>query len=130
MLKRFILGLSGVILMLAWAAPSFADETALASLLHDWRKERGKVCMVGHFHSGSSNGLLPSKRQAMAAAVSSWRGFTAMEYGSDWGSFRLAGSKSKSCVKSGKSWTCSVEARPCKRPRRVKRRYRRRGKRR
>ena len=92
-----------------------ADETGLASM-HAWRKERGKTCMVDHYHYGSGTGR--TKSRARAAAIDSWQGFTAFEYGTSWAYFRNAASKSIGYKKAAGGWHASVEARPCKRRRR------------
>lgn len=90
-----------------------ADDTGFA-YMHDTRRERGKLCMTDHWHSGSGSG--PSKRAARNAAVRSWQDFTNLEYGSDWAYFRRAGSKGVRCKRTGRrSYDCNVEARPCRR---------------
>ncbi|MGD9784693.1 MAG: hypothetical protein AB7E80_01490 [Hyphomicrobiaceae bacterium] len=91
---------------------ALADQTGLASM-HDLRREGGRLCMSDHFHQGNSSGQR-SKKAAMAAAIQSWRSFTDLEYGSDWAHFNRARSKSVSCSGGGSSWSCSVEARPCR----------------
>ena len=91
-------------------APAFADETGLAAM-HAWRKEKGKTCMVDHFHHGSGEGR--TKSRARAAAIRSWQEFTAFEYGTNWAYFRYAGSKSIGYTKTAGGWRASVEARPC-----------------
>lgn len=94
-------------------APAFADDTGLATSLHSVRKEKGRLCQVDHFHFGSSAGLA-NKKIAMAHAIESWQSFTALEYGTDWGNFRKAGSQSAKCTVSSGGWGCEVQARPCK----------------
>jgi hypothetical protein len=91
-----------------------ADETGLASI-HDQRFESGRrVCMSEHFHDGTGTGA--TRKQAEAAARSSWADFTSFEYGSTWASYDLSGSKSMSCSQmGGNQWSCSTSARPCKR---------------
>lgn len=81
--------------------------------LHDWVRIGNRTCMVDHFHSGSSAGQ-PSKKAAEFAAINSWAGFTAWEYGDHWGRWRLAETKRVKCDRDGTSWACAVEARPCK----------------
>jgi hypothetical protein len=94
-----------------------ADETGLASI-HDWRKERGLTCMSDHFHDGAGSG--ESRKAAEAKAVASWASFTILEYGTDWGSYQLAGSKKMDCSQAGpNSWSCNVTARACKKAGRV-----------
>lgn len=98
------------------AIPSFAsaDDNGVAGTIHTLRRERGKLCMDGHFHSGTSSGM-SSKAAAMKDAIESWSGFTAFEYGTDWASFRKAANKTVKCTASASgTWGCDVEARPCK----------------
>jgi hypothetical protein len=96
------------------ATPGLADDTGMAGALHDLRKARGKICMSDHFHYGTSS-QKRKKRSARIEAIQDWRGFVALEYGSDWANFRRAASKSIACTKAGGMWTCKVEARPCRR---------------
>ena len=90
-----------------------ADETMFASM-HTLQKEGRKLCMVGHFHYGSSTGLR-TERIAIRAAIKSWEDFTSWEYGSDWGRFRRAANRGKKCERVAGKWSCSVEGRPCRR---------------
>lgn len=111
MRKAFILGLLSIstFAVVPFAA---AQETGLDGL-HEQRREGGRICMVSHFHYGSS-GNFPTRKAAEAQAIKDWAGFTAWEYGDPWGRYRLAVSKKMECSKSGTSWSCKVEARPCK----------------
>lgn len=94
------------------AAPAGADETGLASI-HGWVKVGKRTCFDGHFHAGDGSG--PNRKAAEAAAISSWASFTALEYGSSWGDFRIAAQKSMKCgAESPKSWRCNTEAIPCR----------------
>jgi len=95
------------------AAPAIADDTGLATALHDVRKEGGKLCMVDHYHSGSSSGA-KEKKAALAEAIKSWAEFTAWEYGTDWAKWTKAASKGMTCSQESSGWGCSIEARPCK----------------
>lgn len=70
--------------------------------------------MTDHFHQGFSSGH-GTRQAALREAVAGWRGFTAWEYGDHWGSWNRAKSKSVSCDQGSGGWSCSVEARPCKR---------------
>jgi hypothetical protein len=98
--------------LFAFSTAASADETGLASI-HDWRKEGGRVCMSEHFHDGAGSG--DSRKAAEASAIASWVSFTVLEYGTDWGSYAIAGSKKVDCSETGaKSWSCSLVARPCK----------------
>ncbi len=95
------------------AAPAaVAAETGFASI-HAWRKERGKTCMVEHFHSGVGQGA--TKQAARRAAIASWRDFTAWEYGSAWADFRAAGSRGVRYDRTATGWEAHVEGRPCRR---------------
>lgn len=110
MLDRRITGilLAGSITLLA--SPVLAQGL---EALHDQRVEGRKVCFSDHFHYGSSNGQ-PNRKAAEASAIASWAGFTDLEYGSAWASWRLAASKGVNCTPSGGAWSCSIEARPCR----------------
>lgn len=89
-----------------------ADDTGFA-YMHDMRRESGRLCMTDHWHSGSGSG--PSKRAARNAAVRSWQDFTNLEYGTDWARFSRARSQGIRCKRTGgRSYDCSVEARPCR----------------
>lgn len=96
-----------------------ADETGMSSI-HAQRQEGNRICMSSHFHSGSSSGQ-KTRKKAEAAAAHDWASFTAWEYGTDWGSYRLAADKSMDCSEAAGSWGCRVEARPCKQPPRKRR---------
>lgn len=103
------------------ASTAVADETGMAEI-HSWRVERGKFCLIGHFHTGIGQGR--TKRRARRSAISDWQGFTAWEYGTTWARFRRAASKSISYTRTDSGWEARVDARACK-PRRSKRRRRR-----
>lgn len=96
-----------------WSLPVQADDNGIAAVIHTLKREGRKLCQDGHFHFGSSSGAA-SKKAAMAEAVNFWQNFTAMEYGTDWASFRNAGSKSAKCTQGASGWGCDIEARPCK----------------
>jgi hypothetical protein len=89
-----------------------ADETGLASM-HPWRREGGRICMSDHWHYGSS-GPQPSRGIAQRVAIRAWAEFTDLEYGSSWARFYRAGSRRMNCSRSGRNWSCDVEARPCR----------------
>ena len=93
------------------AAPAEAQETGVASI-HSWVKVGRKNCMLDHFHDGSGTGS--TKQQAERAAIGAWTEFTAWEYGSPWGRYSIAVSKSMNCSQSSGSWSCQVQARPCR----------------
>ncbi|MGI9568748.1 MAG: hypothetical protein ACR2PH_03185, partial [Desulfobulbia bacterium] len=116
-LKRFIFAfaLMFVYVLLTAEGPVLADDTGLAGSLHALKKERGRICMVDHFHTGVGADK-KSKYKARKAAIKSWEEFTGWEYGSDWAKFSRARNRGQLCKKTGKtSWSCSVEARPCRR---------------
>ena len=113
-----MLGRAALLLLATTAANIFvpsvmADETGLDAI-HAQRREGNKICMTSHFHSGSSSGQ-KTRRLAEAAAAQDWSGFTAWEYGTAWGSYRLAASKTMECSQNGATWSCTTQARPCKR---------------
>lgn len=90
-----------------------ADETGL-SAIHAMKYEKGRrICMTEHFHDGSGNGK--TRKDAESRAMQSWIDFTAFEYGSSWGSYKLAASQTMDCQQNAVGWACMVSARPCKR---------------
>lgn len=102
-----------IAMIMIGAAPAKADETGLATI-HDWKNEPGRrICMSEHFHDGSGTGA--TRKEAEAAARSSWISFTIFEYGTDWGSYALAAGAKMECGNaSGQSWSCATSARACK----------------
>jgi len=88
-----------------------AQEISGLAAMHDLRREKGKLCMSDHWHSGS--GVGPTKDAAQKAAIRSWIDFTDLEYGGRWASFGNAASKSVSYSKEASGWSASVEGRPC-----------------
>ena len=100
-------------IMIGAVPASKADDSGLASI-HDWKNEPGRrVCMSDHFHDGSGTGA--TRKEAEAAARSSWVSFTIFEYGTDWGSYTLAASQKMECGNaSGQTWSCATSARPCR----------------
>lgn len=94
------------------AGPALADDNGIAGSIHDLRREKGRLCQDGHYHTVSGSGS--SKKAALADAIASWSSFTTFEYGTDWGRFSKAASKSMSCSPGSGTWNCTVEARPCK----------------
>ena len=89
-----------------------AQETGLDGL-HAQVRLGSRICMVDHFHNGSSSGL-SSRRQAEAEAIRTWVDFTIWEYGPPWGSWKSAETKRVSCSQTSGAWACTLEARPCK----------------
>lgn len=69
--------------------------------------------MADHFHYSSSGGQ-STRAAAEKEAIGSWSSFTAWEYGNQWGSWRIAGSRKASCSNLNGTWGCQVEARPCR----------------
>src|SRR5262245_5181305 len=92
-------------------SPRWMRETGIAKI-HPWVKVDRKTCMLDHFHDGSGNG--PTRAQAERAAIRSWADFTAWEYGNSWGRYSVAVSKKMTCSQRSGSWSCAVEARPCR----------------
>lgn len=110
-MKRISASVFGLVLAAAqWAGPVSAQGL---DFLHDQRVEGGRVCMTDHFHHGTSGGQ-PTRATAEREAIASWAGFTAWEYGNQWGSWRIAASKRVSCSQLTGTWGCQVEARPCR----------------
>lgn len=99
-----------VALLLA-PGPAAAEVTGLDGL-HAQARVGSKVCMTEHEHYGE--GSMPTRRAAELAAIRSWSGFTAFEYGRPWGSYQLAVGKAMECSNSGSSWLCKTRARPCR----------------
>ena len=93
------------------AFSGFAQAQGMADL-HDKVRTGGKLCFSDHSHSGSSAGH-SSRKSAEREAIRSWQDFTAWEYGGSWASYNMAAGKSMSCSGGG-TWSCSVEARPCR----------------
>jgi hypothetical protein len=96
---------------LAWGGGAEAQDAGLAGL-HAWVRVGGKTCMADHYHDGSGSGR--TKAAAQAAAIRAWVDFTAWEYGSRWGSYSAAVSKSMNCSGGGGNYSCSTSARPCR----------------
>lgn len=93
------------------ASAQQSAETGVAQI-HSWVKVGRKTCLLDHFHSGSGTGS--SRAQAEKSAIGSWSDFTAWEYGTPWGRYSNAVSKTMNCSQSGGSWSCQVDARPCR----------------
>ncbi len=111
MLRSVSLALAGSALLAA-LSPATADDTGLANM-HDLRKERGKLCMADHWHSGSGEGK--SKASARKAAIRSWADFTNFEYGTVWAHFSLAAAAETRYTKTASGWSAAIDARPCRR---------------
>jgi hypothetical protein len=108
MMKAFMFG---SVLLLAAAIAARADDTGLAGI-HDWRKEGGRTCLSDHYHDGAGTG--ETRKAAEASAIASWTDFTVLEYGTVWGSYKIAAGKQMNCTEKGaKEWSCATTARPC-----------------
>jgi len=112
-IRNAVIAAAGLLILSVVPAAAQSGGMGLAGL-HDWVRVGNKVCMKDHFHSGSSAGE-KSKKAAEAAAIGSWQGFTAWEYGDAWASFRNSESKRVKCDGAGTSWGCTVDSRPCRR---------------
>ena len=104
------------------APMAVADDTGMASI-HSWRAERGKVCLIDHYHAGNGEGR--TKKLARRAAIKDWQGFTAWEYGTDWAYFKRAASRAIEYSRTESGWQARLEARPCRKRKRRGRRSRR-----
>jgi hypothetical protein len=114
MLNR-LLGIgAGCAITLALSMTAASAQDGGMSDLHAKVRVGNKICFANHFHYGSSGGLA-TKKAAEAEAIRSWAGFVAWEYGNAWANIRLAVSKGISCSNSTGSWSCNLEARPCRR---------------
>lgn len=115
MTKLWVRAGAGVAVLIGSMVAAQAQEAGLAGL-HAWVRAGSKTCMADHFHDGSGTGR--SKAQAEAAAIRAWVDFTAWEYGSAWGRYSMAVSKSMRCANSDGGVKCDVQARPCRQSRR------------
>lgn len=93
------------------SASALADSTGFDSI-HAKVRVGGRVCFDGHSHGGAGAGA--SRKVAEMQAISSWYGYTAGEYGSDWANINKAIGKSMRCGQSSGGWNCDVEATPCR----------------
>lgn len=109
--RRFLA--AAVVMAALSPAPLLADDTGVAEALHSTFKVGNKRCFVDHSHGGSSSGQL-NEKAAKAAAIQSWAGFTAWEYGTDWANIRKAIRVSMRCSQTTSGWGCDLDATPCK----------------
>lgn len=93
------------------AGSAQAGQTGMASM-HEQRVVSGRLCFTDHTHVGTGQ-WASSKREATAHAARDWSSFTAFEYGSDWGVWRVARDKTVKCNKSGAGYICEVHGKPC-----------------
>ncbi len=82
--------------------------------IHTLKRERGKLCMVGHYHSGVGYSN-KSKADALRKARHKWFAFVDLEYGPAWSHWSLAANKGVKCTKDYGRYRCSLEGRPCRR---------------
>ena len=94
------------------SSASAASSCAISGTWRETQLEGGACCMPDHFHSGVGSGS--SKGAALANAAENRAGLVDFEYGSAFRHFSLAHSKTINCSTGG-GWTCTVEARPCRR---------------
>lgn len=107
---RFVFPALAVACLLALSAqPGQAQDL---SSLHAKVRVGGKLCFADHSHAGNSSGQR-TRKAAELEAIRNWQDFTAWEYGRAWGNYSLAVAKSMSCS-GGASWSCSLDARPCR----------------
>lgn len=101
-------------LFIAGLALTIAQSASAQGLdgLHDQRAEGGRWCMSDHTHVGSGSGA--TRQAAEREAASSYSSFTALEYGNQWGSWRLAAGRTTNCSQTAGSWSCNIEGRPCR----------------
>jgi hypothetical protein len=112
-MKKSLLGACALALVGAFQAGAVvqAQETGMASI-HSWVKVGRKTCLVDHFHNGDGTGT--TRLEAERAAITAWTEFTAWEYGDPWGRYSNAVSRKMTCSRDGSSWSCALEARPCR----------------
>ena len=96
----------------AASIPALANDTGFAASTHVLRHEGGRLCQVDHFHGGSGSG--GTKGVALTYALKVYYDTTSDEYGTDWGHWDRAASKSVKYDKTADGWTASVLGRPCK----------------
>lgn len=113
-MKKFCMLASGfaAVALLGVSGAAQADDTGVAQALHSLTRSGGRLCLLDHYHDGSGSGS--TRGGAQAAAIRAWSDFTSWEYGTSWGRFGAAASKTVNCSGGGRSWSCSVSARPCR----------------
>jgi hypothetical protein len=112
-MKKGIAAACGLALLAICSGDALSQgaESGMASI-HQWVKVGRMTCLLDHFHDGNGTGA--NRRQAEQAAIRAWVEFTAWEYGSPWGRYAIAASKKMDCSQGSGSWTCAVQARPCR----------------
>lgn len=75
-----------------------------------------KYCQtfLGFAHSHQWTATGHKKVTAMADAVAGWTSYTSFEYGAHWADFDHAVSKSVKCTQDNSTWSCTAQARPCR----------------
>lgn len=103
---------AATLFLAAGALPALADNTGLESI-HELKREGNRLCMVGHFHYGQAEAQ-KSKGAAERAAILAWANFVALEYGTDWWSWKLAADRGMKCERNAGIYRCFAEGRPCR----------------
>lgn len=110
-LRRYSLSLFATLAAVAATSPALADSTGFDAI-HSQMRVGKKTCFVSHSHSGSGSGA--TRKAAEMQAISSWYGYTAGEYGSDWANINKAIKRSMSCSGGAGNFSCNLEATPCR----------------
>ena len=108
--RLHLIAISSLLAVVGGATSATADQTGVASI-HEWRRFGDKTCFVDHTHEGSGSGS--SQKAAMGEAIDSWQQFTALEYGTDWGSYARSINKTANCSQASGGFSCHVESIPC-----------------
>ena len=109
MIIRVMLTASTAVMLLASPMPTQAGSL---EFLHDKVRINGFTCMKDHSHSGK--GGAADQATALRKAARDWSDFTSLEYGAAWGNFAIAADKSAKCGPLRESWTCEIDAVPCR----------------
>lgn len=107
----FLTSMIATVALVAATPAAFADNTGFDSI-HSTVRVGGKICFADHSHGGSGSGA--TRKIAEMAAIKSWYGYTAGEYGSDWANIHKAVKASMKCSGGGSNWNCDVDATPCR----------------
>ena len=94
-----------------YAGQAVADQSGMAGI-HAQHVVKGRLCFSGHTHVGTGSSAR-NKREAIASAARDWSSFTAFEYGTSWGRWKIATAKTVNCERSSGQWSCEENARPC-----------------
>lgn len=121
-MRALLMSIFSCFVALTTVAPAtMADDTGVATTLHETVRKGNLLCLASHEHAGTSQNQ-PTKKLALAVAVNDWAGFTAWEYGTDWAYWKLAHRKQVKCGGGPGSFGCSIAASPCRRIGRQRRR--------